>query len=1692
MALAWLVAGLSVFPAAHADPPAAGDSALTLAQSVADLQSGGPTTFVSAPAGPARIIVRFKPEAPPEVRTEAHAAAQATVVRQLGRAAAGRTAGRRSSDPGRHRFPVTFVPDFELVQVDGPPQPALAAYAARGEVLYAEPDYVWRLPEDADGNGVSQCGTHGSGVGPVREGAGGGGAQSGSQTRQEAGARGSASGGVVPDDPDFALQWGLRNTGQTINGDVGVPGADLRAGGAWALWTGDPAFRVAVIDTGIDYGHPDLASNLWTNDQEIPGNGLDDDGNGWIDDVYGYDFANDDGDPRDDHGHGSHVAGIIGAAGNNGVGGAGLNWRCRLVALKIFNSNGDAFTSDAIEAIAYAVSMGISVSNNSWGGDNYSQALRDAIAAAQFAGHLFVTAAGNSLGRNIDDFPVYPASYDLPNMLTVAATANDDQLSFVSNIGARSVDVGAPGHHIYSTVTGGGYDYLTGTSMATGYATAVVALLRGRRPDLGWSQVKDRLLATTRPLASLQGRTLTGGILDAAAAVGDCNGNALADELDIAQGASHDCDGSGIPDECEVDCNGNGLADSCDIAAGGGSADCNGNFVPDECDVGAGAADCNHNGVPDDCDLTSGVSSDVNGSGVPDECELCDSAADCDDGNFCTDESCVGSLCHWQNRAGPCDDGDDCTGADRCVQGACQGDKLPTLECAPLFSMRVAAVGGRPLPGGPAAQVTAARGDRITLELYLERWDPVSVQAYNVVVDHHSYVSGATGALTPVVEPDPDAGAFIDKQRDDFIFGARPNITLLWNTEQEFYQYGGLVLFPEDCAMDDGRRAYLGTLLVDASQTASGTFSFCLNPDTENASFLLGCPLPFQLRQFNFGCATISIPLGDCNHGPDCNGNGIWDVCDINLGYSPDCNRNDRPDECDFADGASVDCNGNSMPDECDIASGSSRDCDANAVPDECEPDCNGNAVVDACDLLFHTSQDCNGNTVPDECDIATGNSNDCGALGNHIPDECEPDCNINGSADSCDLVMGVSADTDANGVPDECQNVRHVPADYATVQEAIDAASPGDTVLLADGVYSGEGNVLLDFGGKVLTLRGAGGAEQCTIDLGEFRHGVLFRSGENAASSVQGITFLNGAVGLQFEDGSTPRIEDCRFVGQRSAGLLAYSSPVQVRRCTIRDVRRGRSVFCWTGSDMVLSSCLIAENRGGGVYVYESSPVFENCLFARNGARVGAAVYVFSGNPTFRNCTIADQSAVSGAVFATRSELILENSIAWGSLLESGPQIILVRGSFARLDFSVVEGGEAGIYHDGNSVLQWGYGNHGVDPRFETGADLGAPDLFLKGAFRLRPDSPCINTGDPGFHGRIEETDVLGGARVVFESIDIGADEAEEFADCNGNVNPDGQDVRAGYSADCNGTLRPDECEVGEGSSRDCNRNAVPDECEALGGAGDCNGNSVPDACESDRDGDGVIDECDACPDDRFKAQPGRCGCGHSERDSDADRVPDCVDACPGADDARDCDADGLPDACEIAGGGAADANGNLLPDDCEAPRVAARGGRYIEVRPFDSGVPLALLLTGDQADPAVACVERFVQLDGQLGAQPAFGTASEWGIPVVSGPEIRPGTTYVASAGFARQGGMAFTAGAEVTTARWGDVDGDARVTMTDVFLVVQAFGGASYRAPSFATDLVPCTPNAMVSFADVQAALRAFQGIPFDESDCPGVCP
>ncbi|MFW8589936.1 S8 family serine peptidase [Glaciecola sp. 2405UD65-10] len=314
---------------------------------------------------------------------------------------------------------------------------------------------------------------------------------------------------LTPNDPSYGDLWGLNNTGQS----GGTVDADIDAAEAWDITTGSSEVVIGVIDSGVDYTHEDLAGNMWQNPGEVPGNGIDDDGNGYIDDIYGIDTANVDSDPMDDDSHGTHVAGTIGAVGNNGIGVVGVNHEVSIAACKFLTAAGTGSTAGAIECINYFTELrnsGINVraTNNSWGGGSFSQALQDAITAAGESDVLFLAAAGNS-GVDNDASPHYPSSYDNDSLIAVASIGRTDG-DVGHSYGLTSVDLAAPGGSILSTTPGNNYSVFSGTSMATPHVTGSAALVWSINPALTALEMKDILLSSGDDNAYANGRTVSG------------------------------------------------------------------------------------------------------------------------------------------------------------------------------------------------------------------------------------------------------------------------------------------------------------------------------------------------------------------------------------------------------------------------------------------------------------------------------------------------------------------------------------------------------------------------------------------------------------------------------------------------------------------------------------------------------------------------------------------------------------------------------------------------------------------------------------------------------------------------------------------------------------------------------------------------------------------------------------------------------------------------------------------------------------------------------------------------------------------------------------------------------------------------------------------------------------------------------
>lgn len=321
---------------------------------------------------------------------------------------------------------------------------------------------------------------------------------------------------TVSTDPMYSQQWGLKNNGRNSGGifTPGRSGEDINVEKAWELTRGTSDVIVAVIDTGIDYNHVDLKNNILVNEAELNGlPGVDDDGNGYVDDVYGYDFFGNKSDPMDGHGHGTHCAGVIGAL-NNTTGIAGISSHVKLLPIKFLSDQGSGSLEGAIKAIDYGIKRGVHVMNNSWGGGNFTQALFDAIKAADEAGIVFLAASGNSKLNN-DTANAYPANYEVDNVISVGAMDGAGSKASFSNYGRQKVHVFAPGVNILSTVQNNGYKKMSGTSMACPHVSGIVALMLSEEKNMTPKEVRERLISTSAKTSRLGQYSQSEGRVDA-------------------------------------------------------------------------------------------------------------------------------------------------------------------------------------------------------------------------------------------------------------------------------------------------------------------------------------------------------------------------------------------------------------------------------------------------------------------------------------------------------------------------------------------------------------------------------------------------------------------------------------------------------------------------------------------------------------------------------------------------------------------------------------------------------------------------------------------------------------------------------------------------------------------------------------------------------------------------------------------------------------------------------------------------------------------------------------------------------------------------------------------------------------------------------------------------------------------------
>jgi hypothetical protein len=519
------------------------------------------------------------------------------------------------------------------------------------------------------------------------------------------------------------------------------------------------------------------------------------------------------------------------------------------------------------------------------------------------------------------------------------------------------------------------------------------------------------------------------------------------------------------------------------------------------------------------------------------------------------------------------------------------------------------------------------------------------------------------------------------------------------------------------------------------------------------------------------------------------------------------------------------------VPDECDVEGTTSEDCDGDVVPDECQDtsaDCNTNGVWDPCDISYGTSPDCNVNGYPDECDIAGGLSEDC--TGNDIPDECESDCNGNGVADSCDIGSGISNDCNDNGVPDECIELE-IDCNGNLVPDACDLA-----------------------GGTSEDCNNNGIPDECIEQEVDCNDNLL----PDACDVAEGTS------------------GDCNFNDVPDECDIADGVSVDGESNGIPDECDAPVIFAWEVASAVGGDHLILDTDNDGIYgdLVLTSPI------PPDGIDVRLEFYLLDWGPYLLGGYYV---RLSWDVFSNGigAELRLASDPDHGSVFidENHPAFVLPFLPGMSCDPYPCTGSYPFPHWDGCVVCDFelpdpGRPGYGGTMMVHIPADAAGTYTI---DFSAAPYEPFVLVENPdgGFHGRLLPV-IRQPAHIVTTS------------DCNGNGVPDYEDIANATSEDCNNSRLPDECDIAGGVSEDCNTNETPDECDIEEGSStDCQSNGVPDECESDSDGDGVMDDCDGCPDDPGKYEPGECGCGEAENDDDGDGVPACIDQCPGVDDA-------------------------------------------------------------------------------------------------------------------------------------------------------------------------------------------------------------
>ncbi|MBI1826846.1 MAG: right-handed parallel beta-helix repeat-containing protein [Planctomycetes bacterium] len=950
------------------------------------------------------------------------------------------------------------------------------------------------------------------------------------------------------------------------------------------------------------------------------------------------------------------------------------------------------------------------------------------------------------------------------------------------------------------------------------------------------------------------------------------------------------------------------------------------------------------------------------------------------------------------------------------------------------------------------------------------------------------------------------------------------------------------------------------------SALAWSTESFATNP-LANAirwgtlyNFRFDADSPPNSANVTIGFFKTGAPIQVAAQAPyfpgftDCNNNGRFDFCDVDCTY-PGCNV----PGC----GQSGDCNHDFVPDECQ------GDCNANGIPDVCEADCNNNFVADACEILSNPALDCNHNGKLDACDISSTSSGDCN--GNGIPDECEPqvDCNHNGIADFCDLASGASQDFDRNGVPDECQHPAAItiyidddaPGDpgpgnpmvsdpledgsaqhpYDSIQKAVNRSFPGDSVLLQDGTFTGNGNHDVDYGGRDITIRCANGLGHCTVDLQNLSYNAfIFQTHETRSARLEGIWIINPSIqpippgyysppapiitngtgptiesceidfnasqapiyntpyssgpnAVYLTEGSTPRFHNCRVVASKTAFVCTGGSVADIDDCFLD----GAQVIL-DGGAANLDHCILSHANAqsglrGALELYNSSNVTLTNTAVTQSAGNGISMMdptgtgIFAGTVNARNLLIAD-CAVSGILEKLGPVTLVNSALVnnLGGIVQQGTVTAVIVNSILR------GRGGAQISSPSQQLVQVSYsdvqggwpgtGNIDVDAMFVDAAN---------GDYHLQQGSPCIDAGDSNSSG-LPSTDFDSGPRFVDDlsvpdtghahgvlPIDMGP---YEFADCNGNNVDDAIDIQQGISLDCNLNGIPDDCDLSTGLAQDCNANNIPDNCDIASGLDpDCQHNGVPDSCDIAAGASIDTQPHDGVPDECVFVPPALAEPGgvNKNRYISFAILPQSL---------------GMQTAIRV------ELTSLIHPTPLNLPQYpvinySALQGQIRYVGPVQNCVESENPPTTFKC-AILQCSPLYIDWYAVLGSATLH----------VRGAEIVPSSMYsVRQLPFSCRGSeLACTTLSDalpVSTQRWGDVivpfqDPSASAPLTqpnisDVAAIVDKFKNLPTAISLARADLNPATPDGSVNIADVASGVDGFKGLAYAFS-APATCP